>query len=344
MNFKQVQLENALKNIDVKIKCIILFGTNEGAIVDLQKKCAEAVCGSTQDAFNYVQLNMEDISKDGGEIYAEFCAQSLMGGRRAIVVKNADNNLASLLKNMLPETTSENLLILSSLSLNTRSSIITWAKDREDVIICGCYEDREEDLGTVAQNMLREKGLSADVATLQLLCSRLSPDRKLSQSEIDKLAVYMGDRTNVTTEDIKAVVSDVAGANVEDLCYFVAEGLVKKACNMYERLLKEGQEPSTLIRQIAYHYAKLLQCVAQIESGKTIDEAISSIRPPLMFYRKASFKRQMQIWNKDRLLRIMKALYDTERDCKTTNFPAEQCAAYFVLRLSDAANKLQQKK
>ena len=135
MNFKPSQLENTLKNIGTNIKCIVLFGTNEGAIADLQKKCAEAVCGSTQDAFNYVQLNMEDIAKDGGEVYAEFHAQSLMGGRRAIVVKNADNNLTPLLKNMLPETKSENVLILSSLSLNTRSSLITWAKDREEVII-----------------------------------------------------------------------------------------------------------------------------------------------------------------------------------------------------------------
>lgn len=343
MNFKPSQLENTLKNIGTNIKCIVLFGTNEGAIADLQKKCAEAVCGSTQDAFNYVQLNMEDIAKDGGEVYAEFHAQSLMGGRRAIVVKNADNNLTPLLKNMLPETKSENVLILSSLSLNTRSSLITWAKDREEVIICGCYEDREDDLGAVAQNMLREKGLSADVATLQLLCSRLSSDRKLSQSEIDKLAVYMGDRQDITAEDVKAAVSDVAGANIEDLCYFVAEGSIQKACNMFERLLKEGQEPAILIRQIAYHYAKLLQCVAQIDNGQTIDEAISAIRPPLMFYRKNSFKRQLQIWNKERLLRILHALYEAERDCKTTNLPAEQCAAYFILRLADTARRLQHK-
>lgn len=343
MNFKQSQLENTLRNLGTNIKCIVLFGTNEGAIIDLQKKCTEAVCGSTQDAFNYVQLDMDNISKDGGEVYAEFHAQSLMGGRRAIVVKNADNNMTALLKSMLPETKSENVLILSSLSLNTRSSLITWSKDREDVIICGCYDDREEDLGMVAQSMLREKGLNIDVPTLQLLCSRLSPDRKLSQSEIDKLAVYMGNRQDITAQDVQAAVSDVAGANIEDLCYFVADGATRKACDMFARLLKEGQEPATLIRQIAYHYGKLLDCVAQTENGRTIDEAISSLRPPLMFYRKASFKRQLQIWNKERLLRIMKALYDAEKDCKSTGLPAEQCAAYFVLRLSDAANRLRQK-
>lgn len=340
MNFKPAQLENSLKSLGTNIKCIVLFGTNEGAIADLQKKCAEAVCGSIDDAFSYAQLEMENISKEGQELYAEYHAQSLMGGRRAIVVKNADNNLASVLKNMLPETNSENLLILSSSSLKTNSSLITWAKDREDVIICGLYEDREADLGSITQNMLREKGLSIDVPTLQLLCARLSPDRKLNQGEIDKLAIYMGNRTEVTADDVRAAVSDVAGASAEDLCYFVAGGDVKKACKMYDRLIKEGAEPATLVRQIAYHFAKLLECAAQIEGNKSIDEVIKSIRPPLMFYRKTAFTNQLKIWNKNRLLRIMKSVYETERDCKTTNMPAEQTAGYLVLRLADAAHNL----
>lgn len=344
MNFKPAQLENSLKSLGTNIKCIVLFGTNEGAIADLQKKCAEAVCGSVEDAFSYAQLEMENISKEGQEVYAEFYAQSLMGGRRAVVVKGADNNLAPVLKNMIPETTSENVLILSSTSLNTKSSLITWAKDREDVIVCGFYEDREGDLGSITQNMLHDKGLTADVPTLQLLCARLSPDRKLNQGEIDKLAIYMGSRTQVTPEDVRAAVSDVAGANVEDLCYFVAGGLVKKACNMYERLLKEGVEPATLVRQLSYHFAKLLGCAAQMEAGKSLDDAVKTIRPPLMFYRRSAFENQLKIWNRPRILRIMKALYDSERECKTTNMPAEQNAGYLVLRLSDAAYHLLQKK
>ena len=344
MNFKPAQLENSLKNIGIDIKCIVLFGSNEGAIADMQKKCVEAVCGSMDDAFNCAQMEMEDVSKDGREVYSEFYAQSLMGGRRAVVVKNVTDALTAALKNMIPETSSENVLILSSASLNTRSSLITWAKDREDVIICAFYEDRESDLGSTTQNMLHEKGLNIDVPTLQFLCSRLSPDRKLNRGEIDKLVTYMGERTTVTAADVRAAVSDVAGANVEDLCYFTAGGEVKKACDIYNRLIKEGNEPATIVRQLSYHFSKLLDCAAQLEDGKNIEDAMKSIRPALMFYRKTAFMRQLQIWNKHRLLRIMKALYETERDCKTTNTPAEQCAGYFVLRLADTARQLMQKR
>lgn len=339
MNFKPAQLETFCKNADSKIKCIVLFGNNEGQIATLQKQCAEAVCGNIDDAFGYVALDAEQISKEGSEIYAEYYAQSLMGGRRAVVVKNADNNLASVIKNIVPETDSQNLLILASTTLNTRSSLITWAKDRDDIIIVGCYEDREEDIVVATENMLKAKGLKADMPNLQLLCARLSPDRKLNQSEIDKLAIYMNDRQQITAEDIKAAVCDVAGTNMEDLCYFVAGGEVLKASRMFDRLIKQGEEPATLVRQITYHFGKLLECVAQTEQGCGTDEAIKNMRPPLMFYRKRAFTQQLQIWNRDRLLSALKLLYEVERDCKTTNIPAEQTAAYALLRLTGAAQK-----
>lgn len=339
MNIKSAQLEKFCLNPSPEIKCVILFGTNEGEIATLQKKCAEAVCGSVEDAFRYSLMEMDNISKDGGEVYAEFHAQSLMGGRRAIVVKNADNNLTPLLKKMIPETVSDNLLILSSLSLNTKSSLITWAKDRSDVLVVGCYEERGGDLMAEITRMLSDNGLTADMPTMQFLCARLSPDKKLNQSEIDKLALYMGNRKTVTMADVQQAVSDVVGASYDDLCYYVAGGNTSKACATYERLIKEGEQSATLIRQIEYHFSKLLGCRAIIDDGKSLDEALKSLRPSLMFYRKDDFTKQLKIWNRERLLAALDLLYDCERDCKTTNIPDEQTASYAIMRLSGAVKK-----
>jgi len=339
MNFKAAQLESFCRNPSPEVKCIILFGNNEGAISIWQKKCAEAVCGSIDDAFRCTILEMENISRDGQEIYAEYHAQSLMGGRRAVVVKNIDNTLAAFLKSMIPDTSSDSLLVLTSTTLNTKSSLVIWAKDRKDVVIAGCYEEREENISESAAAMLKAAGLYADAATMQVLSARLSPDGKVNQSEIDKLAMYLGERRNVTIPDVLAAVSDVAGADFEDLCYYVAGGEERKACAVYGRLLKEGVEPASIVRQVAYHFGRLLNSFAGIESGKSADEVMKSLRPPLMFYRKTAFARQLRLWNRERTLGALSLLYDCERDCKTTNIPAEQCAGYALLRLCSAVKK-----
>lgn len=340
MNFKAAQLENFCAHPDSAIKCVVLFGPNEGEIATLKQKCIKAICGDVNDSFNFAQLNMETISKDGDEIYAEFHAQSLMGGRRIVVVNNADNSLAPFLKDMLPDSPSDNLLLLTSSSMNTKSSFITWAKERTDVVIVGCYEDREADIAQDTARMLQEKGLTTDMQTMQFLCARLSPDRKINQGEIDKLAIYMGEKHIITSEDVKSVISDVAGANFEDLCYHIAGGETRKACNVFNRLINEGEEPALIIRQISYHFSKLLGSVAQLEEGKTADQVIQGMRPPLMFYRKDAYKMQLQIWHKEQLFAALSVLYDCERDCKTTGLPATLCAEHAIMRLAGGAQKM----
>ena len=41
MNFKPAQLESFCKKPDPAVKCVVLFGNNEGEISILRKKCAE---------------------------------------------------------------------------------------------------------------------------------------------------------------------------------------------------------------------------------------------------------------------------------------------------------------
>lgn len=340
MNFKPAQFESFCKSPDPAVKCVVLFGNNEGEMSMLQKKCAEAVCGSTDDAFCYSVLQMDNVAKDGGEVYAEFHAQSLMGGRRVIVVQGADNSLTPMLKAMLPETPSENLLILNSSTYNTKSALITWAKERRDILTVGCYEDRESDIMQEAATMLRAKGLTADNATLQVLSARLSPDRRINQSEIDKLEMYLGERKTVTIDDVKQAVCDTAGANTDDLCYYIAGGEVKKALDIYERLLKEGTEPATLVRSAEYHFAKLLECTAKTADGQTAKQATAPLK--LMFYREPAFLQQLRMWNKEQLLSALSMLYECERDCKTNNMPADEIAGYTFLRLAKFGAKLRQ--
>lgn len=337
MNFKPAQLESFCKSPDPAVKCIVLYGNNEGEISMLRKKCAEAVCSSVDDAFHYCALQMENISKDGGEVYAEFHSQSLMGGRRVIVVQDADNNLTPLLKKMLPETASENLLILTSMTFKKTSALLTWGKDRNDILLVGCYEDRETDISAEAAAMIQAKGLKIDNATLQVLCSRLSPDKRLNQSEIDKLEMYMGERKIVEIADVQNAVSDVAGANIEDLCYYVAGGKILKADKMYNRLIKEGEEAAVLVRRLESHFGRLLDCAAMLEAGEKFDNIARSFN--LMFYYKDDFYKQVKLWSKEQLLSALKMLYECERDCKTTNMPAEQCAGYAILRLAKFAAK-----
>ena len=339
MNIKPEQVEGILKSLPPQIRGVVIYGSNEGMISTLSQQFVKAVSPDVYDAFHVSYLEMSDISSDVGTLYAEYNAQSLMGGRRVVVIKEATNLLTKPLKEMLSSSRSDSLLVITSSSLKTKDSLAVMAKDESDFYGIGCYDDRDEDIATFASKFMSKNGFSIDNATFQLLCSRLSNDRKISANELDKLITYMGNKKNIDISDIQTVISDTSASSQEDLCYFVAQGFTEKAVASYNRLVFEGEQPVSLIRTLSYHFMKLLDCAVKMEKGETADKVVFGMRPPLMFFRKNAFLSQLRIWNRMRIMNALALLYQTERECKTTDFPAEQAASFTIMRIANGVKR-----
>lgn len=340
MNFKDVDITNYFKTPNASIKCVVIFGTNEGKIADYCSQFAKTVCPDLTDAFRVVSLSMDVLSKDTGVLFGEYNAQSLLGGRRVIIVKDATDLLTKHLKVLFDDNKSDALLILTSSALNTKSSLVALGKDRDDFAVIGCYEDRERDIKLFVRDYLTKSQITISDNALELLCMRLSNDKKANLSEMDKLVTYLGIRRNIEIDDIKLVISDTSSSSVEDLCYFIGLGQTDRAVDSYKELLNEGTEPVSIVRSISNHFLNLLSYSYGFEQGKRPDEIVSSVRPPVMFYRKEDLKTQINIWNKKAVLDAVSLLYQCERDCKTTNLPATEILSYTIMQLSGASRKL----
>ncbi len=339
MNIKPEQVENLIKSLPASIRGVVIYGSNEGMIATLSQQFIKAISPDIYDAFHVSYLEMTDIASDIGALYAEFNAQSLMGGRRVVVIKEATNLLTKPLRELLASSSSDSLLVITSSSLKTKDSLAVMAKDEADFYGIGCYDDRDEDITAFASKFMAKNGVNIDNNAFQLLCSRLSNDRKISANELDKLVTYMGENKTIGVNDVLTVISDTSASSQEDLCYFIAQGLTDKALASYNRLVFEGENPVSIVRTISYHFMKLLDCAVKMEKGETADKVVFGLRPPLMFFRKNAFLNQLRVWNRSRILNALSLLYQTERECKTTDFPAEQAVSFALMRITNGVKR-----
>ena len=340
MIFKQAQIDKYIKKPDLAYKSFVIYGSNDGLVNEYVKKLVQTISKDLYDPFSVVYFNCADVLADIGSLFAEYTSQSLMGGRRVIVIKDADNNLTKHLKTMFDGTPSDTLVIISSTSLNKKSSLVSLAEEREDMGLIACYEDRDEDIFATARSMFIENGLMINNEALQLLCSRLSNDRKTNLGEIEKLITYMGDKKNVSIDDIQLCISDQSAASGDDVCYFAANGQTHQALKAFRRLVNEGNEPISIIRALSYHFNKILTVKSFMEKGETLDKAVFKLVPKIIFFRESSFKRQVSIWSRERVLSVLELLFKAEKDCKTTNMPVEEIVSYTIMQIASAAAKL----
>ena len=340
MNYKKTDIERYFKSPDKNLRCVLVFGSNEGMIADLSKKFVLSVVENIDDAFLVSTLQMDEVEKDVGLLFSEYNAASLMGGRRVVVIKDVNNNLTKPLKELFENTSSDSLLVMTSSTLNTKSSLVSYVKDASFGANIACYDDRQEDILSYVRNFFIAQNITISSNAFALLCHRLSADRKASNGELEKLITYIGSKKNITLEDVQKSVSDTAGSSFEDVCYYAASGDAQNAVKAYDFLLNEGEEPVQILRQMTYHFIKLLECVAKMEKGESADGAVSALRPPLMFFRKSDFIMQLKIWKKKAIFDVLELLYKAELDCKTTGYPAPEIASYTLMQISGAAKKL----
>ena len=130
-----------------------------------------------------------------------------------------------------------------------------------------------------------------------LLVSRLGADRALSRGEIDKLILYCAGRTAVTADDILAIVGDATEAGLEEIAVAAANGEAVKVVHDYDRAINAGESSQAILLIAMRYFQRLQRLTAQIDKGKSPEEAVRGLRPPVHFKLKDTLTRQCRIWS-----------------------------------------------
>ena len=131
-----------------------------------------------------------------------------------------------------------------------------------------------------------------------------------------------------------ACCGDTGTATLDDLVYAIAGSNPQTAMAAYNRLLGEGIAEIVILRSLQNHFRRLHYTHAMIGEGKTADQAIKSLQPPIFFKLEPSFKAQMNKWKGPKLDMVLGKLSELEAQTKTTGAPVQTLCAQAILSLS----------
>jgi len=157
--------------------------------------------------------------------------------------------------------------------------------------------------------------------------------------ELEKLAIYLQGKNEVTLEDAEACIMDTSLLSMQDLPMAIAEGNAKKLAAILPRLLSEGNYPVQLLRTVLNHFKNLYFMAGQVESGKSIATVIAEARPPIFFKMKASFERQLKNWPCEKVAKAITKMFDAEIMCKRASSPAETIVSQLLFSLCAIVGK-----
>lgn len=315
-----------------RCRAVLLHGDDAGLIGERAGLLVRAVIGAADDPFRAVELGRDDH----GRVPEEMAALSLIGGRRVVRLREANDTVTRSVTAAL-QGKGDALLVIEAPGLTARATLRRVVENAADGVAIGCYAEEGRTLEASIRAALAQRGVSVEPEALTWLATQLGADRAVTQREVEKLALYAGEAGRVGLEDARRSVGDLAGLSLDDALDAACAGDIGGADRALELAMAEGASPVGVLRAGLIHLQRLQRVSGAIAEGASPEEAIKALRPPLFFKRHSSFKAALRLWSAEGLLAAGTRLWEAERACKRTHAPDEAISRSAILGIAQRA-------
>lgn len=333
------RVESFLRRPGDEVPAVLLFGPDRGLVRERSETLALTVVENLGDPFRVVETTGAALKADPPGLADEAAQMSMTGGRRVILVRDAGDGLAEIFQAFL-ENPGGAFVIVEAGMLGARSTLRRLFEKSPVAAAVGCYGDGGDEIAAVVRETLGRHGLEASPDAMAYLTENLGGDRKVTRSELEKLALYAGGpgaSAEVSLEDAVAAVGDSAAMSIDEVAFAAGGGDLAALDRALARAYLEGINPVGVLRGVQRHLQRLHQGLAMVQAGQSPESAMKSLKPAPIFVFRDRFRSQLRQWRPDRLAAALELLTEAEMDCKSTGFPAEAGCHRALMRVAQAA-------
>ena len=277
-------------------RAVLLYGPDEGLLKQTIEKIMKAKGILGKQDLGYRELTAKALKDDPALLGDEAMAFTLLVSQQVIVVPDASDSLSALIKQYFETPRPDHVcLVLQGGELGPASSLRKFFESSPQALSVACYALSGGDLAASVRRHAQASGKVLNDEALHLCCQSLGNDAAITSSELEKLFLYVGDRSNVTAEDVRAVLSLNAETGSDDFIYALFEKNKKGALDALSALEADGVEPIVLIRSLLRHVRRLREVhLYRTAEGLTFQQAAQKLSPPLFWKTKDRFLKSAQ--------------------------------------------------
>ena len=292
----------------------VVFGEEEFLKTAAVAAVRLAVLGKDGDEFGLSRFDGRAATL--ADVLDQLAMLPFLGGRRLVEVDNADEFVSAHREALertvqKPHRTGVLLLVVQSWPSNTRLAKMIAASGL--AIDCKSPDDRT--LPSWCRRWAKEKyGKRLATEAADLLVELSGGGLGQLDGELDKLAAYVGDRADITAEDVDQLVAAGRVETVWKIIDAAAAGDATSALGMLDSLAGAGEQPLLIFGAFSSQLRKLAKAYRLVMGGENPRTALPKVGVPPYFVEKA--QAQLRHLGRDRLGRLYEWLSATDLGMK----------------------------
>jgi DNA polymerase-3 subunit delta len=311
VKFKASQVDPFIARPRADVATVLIYGPDSGLVSERARKLALKIVPALDDPFQVSELDPLQLEREPALLVEEAQALCLMGGRRLVRVRNADDRAAAACRQLLALDDQAGFVLLEAGELAAGSKLrrLVEAAPKAAAAL-PCYRPDERTLPAQVRETANELGLLIEAEALDYLASHLGGDRLVTRRELEKLALYMYERDGrpVALADAAAVIGDSGAVETDEVVRAALLGEQARLDRGLDRLMAEGAHPTSLLRACTRTLLQAVKLKGEVASGKPLASALAGVH----FKSQDLMQTLVRDWAPDRLVGALARLQDAE--------------------------------
>lgn len=185
------------------------------------------------------------------------------------------------------------------------------------------------------QDRAVQRGISIDPRAIEALADLVGANLRALASELDKLAMYAGDRP-ITADDVRVLTPQAREERIFDLVDAVVEGRAADALRLLRRMREDGSESASHLFSLIARQLRMMVRAAELIDARAPAEAIGAATGA-RGYPLEKLTRQARAAGRSASEASLRAVEHSDFSVKTGRLDDDLALELLVVRLADFA-------
>ena len=207
--------------------------------------------------------------------------------------------------------------------------------EKEKSTVCiPFYEDNNQTLNAIISQFFRDKKIPISQQLINILIERSRGDRKNLNNELQKIENFSLNKKSINLQEIIKLTNLADNYSTSELVDYSLAKNTRKTITILNENNYSDEDNIVVIRTLLTKIKRLLKIHELIDERNSIDQAISSFKPPIFWKDKSLVIQQARSWKKWELKNLIYKSNEIELLIKKNSVIGKNILSDFIINNS----------
>ena len=280
----------------------------------------------------------KEILDNIDDFYNNVFTKSFFDNEKLIVINRVSDKIREIVEELIEKKIEDIQFILNSKNLEKKSTLRKVFEKEKSIVCVPFYEDNNQTLNAIISQFFRDKKIPISQQLINILIERSRGDRKNLNNELQKIENFSLNKKNINLQEIIKLTNLADNYSASELVDYSLAKNTRKTITILNENNYSDEDNIIVIRTLLTKIKRLLKIHELIDERNSIDQAISSFKPPIFWKDKPLVIQQARSWKKWELKNLIYKSNEIELLIKKNSVIGKNILSDFIINNSKKIN------